>query len=1208
MKIDPKSAELVKEVLESTTKRQRKASDPTASAWVSANAGTGKTHVLTMRTLRLMLGGTPPERILCLTYTKAAAAEMSTRVFNRLAGWVTETDEALNGDLAKLLGRPPTPEERLSARTLFTRAIETPGGLKVQTIHAFCERLLQRFPMEAGIPPGFATLDDDLGRTLKREAIDQTLAQALADSGAPLGRALMTAVAYAVEDQFEDVLSAALRERKWLAAIERLAPIAGGANDPLSQHDAELRMVLGARAGISLSDLRNEMAGLLSDGQLETAARVLGEGSKTDQKLAASLRAARSAVSNKERIGALQSALLTQKGEPRARLATKAIQESEPGLCDTLADARDRLASLTAEELALKCVEATLALIVLGQRVLQHYTDAKARRAALDFDDLIEKAVSLLGSGENDLAATDWVLYKLDGGIDHILVDESQDTSPEQWRIVESLAKEFFSGEGAQETLRTLFAVGDEKQSIYSFQGAAPEMFADMGSKFFELAENAGQQLHRVPLNLSFRTVAPVLGAVDSIFADSVKTPGLSGNDRQVEHAVKRLGEAGLVEIWPTEKPQEVDDVHAFSPLDEHPVATPVERLAARIADQIATWIENREMLPAKGRPIRPGDILILCRKRKPFAEPMVAALKARRIPVAGTDRLVLTQQLAVQDLMALGDFTTLPEDDLTLAALLKSPIIGFDDDDLFDIAYQRKTTLWKALIDKRGKTPRYETAVSLLVQLRKRADFLPPFEFYAKALDEDGLRQRLLARLGHEAADPIDEFLSLAIAFDDREAPSLTGFLAWLRDGNREIKRDMEQGANEVRVMTVHASKGLESPIVFLPDTCSTASAGGARDPITKLSPDALANAGGVVGTELDVEPPRTWAIKGASRIEAIASAKSSKAGREQEELNRLLYVAMTRAEDRLYVAGFEGAKARPNDCWYDTIRDGLEGKLSKFETPDGRTGSRMESAQLVDPTADSHAGPDTREVAQLPDWVSRAAPRVRHVALPLAPSQLAPFESDQEGEPVVVPVGTDALDIPIEPAADDPAQSAGEADRFLRGNLTHALLENLPSLAAEDWDAAAAAYLAQRGAALTAGTRKSIIAELRAVLQNPKFAPIFGPRSRAEVAVAADLPRPDGDGPNLRLAGLIDRLAEIDGTILIVDYKTNRDAPTDESGVAEAYLLQLAAYRLALKDIYPDKEVRAALLWTRAPRLIEITAPVMDAAEARLWELSKQ
>ena len=1194
MSNDAGYAEEVRLALEKTTALQLDASDPQASTWVSANAGTGKTHVLTMRTLRLLLADTAPERILCLTYTKAAAAEMSTRVFSRLARWVTLNTVELESDLADLLGRSPSSEECMTARRLFTRAIETPGGLKVQTIHAFCERLLQRFPLEAGVPPGFSTVDDDLGRVLKREAIDRTIGEALAGEGTPLSQALSIAVARAAEQRFEEVLSAAIADRRWLRGIEHFAETAGDQQTHLDTHAKVLRDILGVRHGIDPGDLEAEMDALLSEGQIVRAIEVLMGGGKSDQGLAQSFTSARNATTPKERINALKSALLTKDGKPRKRIFTKGLQEQEPGLHAALERARDDMVELAREETALGCLEASLALITLAGHVLQHYTDAKARRAALDFDDLIEKAVSLLGSSE----ATDWVLYKLDGGLDHILVDESQDTAPQQWTIVEALAREFFAGEGAQEAVRTLFAVGDEKQSIYSFQGAAPEMFAKKGTYFEELCTAGGGAFRHVPLELSFRTVTPVLQAVDKVFADTERTAGLSADGKRIHHAVKRIGEAGLVEIWPTEKIEDAQTAVAFEPLDERLSAAPVERLAGRIANTIASWIEHGEKLVAKDRPIRPGDILILCRKRRPFAAPMVAALKARKIPVAGADRLVLEQQLAVQDLIALGDFTTLPEDDLTLAALLKSPLIGLTEDDLFELAYQRKSSLWKALIDKHNTNTRTQAAFARLVKLRKRADFQPPFEFYAKLLDEDGLRKQLLFRLGHEAADPIDEFLALAIAYDEQQAPSLTGFLAWLRDGNREIKRDMEQGANEVRVMTVHASKGLESPIVFLPDTCSTAGAGGARAPLAKLD-----RAPHLPGDE----PPRIWSIKGASKIAAISEARTAKGNREAEELQRLLYVAMTRAEDRLYVGGFEGANGRAKGCWYDLVQEGLGELMQSVPTADGREVLRYETPQVLAPADKGVHRPESSQAIQPPLWAARNAPRVPIVTLPLAPSQLVPYEADPEGEPMPGPALPLSRSAPEEPAAANPAVAVDAEDgRFIRGTLTHTLFEHLPDIAPERREAAAKAFLRERGQALTPHVQDGIAQEVLAVLNNADWAPLFGPHSQAEVAIAAELPRPDGREPKLRLAGSIDRLAEIDGTILIVDYKTNRDVPDNADETAEAYLLQLAAYRLALKEVYPGRVIQAALLWTRLPRLLKVADTSLDRAEARLWELS--
>jgi len=449
---------------------------------------------------------------------------------------------------------------------------------------------------------------------------------------------------------------------------------------------------------------------------------------------------------------------------------------------------------------------------------MQRYADAKAHRAALDFDDLIRRTALLLSTS----AQAQWVLYKLDGGLDHILVDEAQDTSPEQWKIVEALATEFFSGEGAAAGApRTLFAVGDEKQSIYGFQGAMPEKFAEVGRRFEAAAKAAGQNWRQVPLTLSFRTTKPVLDAVDHVFADPGLARQISTGGTAIQHEAFRLGAAGVVEVWPPEIPEVVPAVETWAPLDEQPVALPVARLAERIADTIRDWLDRGEILQSEGRPIRAGDILILVRRRRPFATTVVAALKARNIAVAGADRIRLADQIAMQDLLALGDFLLLPEDDLALATVLKSPLFDLDDDDLMRIAPGRPRALWSALIRAANEQPKFAEAVALLKRWRARADLLPPFEFLAEILDRDGMRGRLLARLGPEAGDPIYEFLRLAISYDEGEPPSLQGFIAAIRASDREIKRDMEHGRDEVRVMTVHGAKGLEAPIVFLPDTC---------------------------------------------------------------------------------------------------------------------------------------------------------------------------------------------------------------------------------------------------------------------------------------------------------------------------------------------------------------------------------------------------
>jgi len=1170
-----------------TAKLQAEAADPAASVWVSANAGTGKTHVLTMRVLRLLLAGTPPERILCLTYTKAAAAEMSKRVFDSLAKWVMLPEPELEKALLAFLGRPPDGGEIALARTLFTRATETPGGLSVQTIHAFAERLLQRFPLEAGVTPGFAILDDETARKLMREATDQVIGAAARNRASVLGRALETAIAYAADDRFDEVLADALAHREWLDAAVGMPPEADGGPDGLDAVEALFRRHFSVRDGVTRAAIETEIAALISTGELTHLRNVLSGGAKTDAGMAEKAASALAAATDRARVVALAGLFLKSDGDPREKFLTKALKEKNPEIEPMLSRAQGRFLALWAEKQGAAVVEATMALTGLADAVRQRYGEAKVRRAALDFDDLIARTKSLLSTR----GAADWVLFKLDNGLDHILVDESQDTSPSQWRVVEAIASEFFSGSGSREDVtRTLFAVGDEKQSIYSFQGAAPEMFSEMGDRFAALGRSAGITWRQVPLTLSFRTVAPVLAAVDRVFADPLRTPGVT----PAPHAVKRAGHGGLVEIWPTESHEQLAPVDAWSPLDEQSAEPPVVRLANRIADTVKGWLARGETLASTGRAIEPGDILILVRKRQPFAAPMVQALKARGIPVAGADRMQLTEQIAVQDLLSLGDFLTLPEDDLALAEVLKSPIFGLDDADLTDLAVGRKGTLWKSLLDRSKEQERYVEAASTLLRWRKAADFRPPFEFFADILDRGRVRAKLIARLGLDAADPLDEFVNLALTYDDGAPPSLAGFLAFMRDGKREIKRDMEHGRNEVRVMTVHGAKGLEAPIVFLPDTASAGSAGGQGGRPIEL--DAMTRPAGMPA-------PFVWPVKDTGSLGRIVDARGTLRQREREERNRLLYVAMTRARDRLYVAGFEGKNGIEPGSWYELIRSGLDGVLEGITDREGRSLLRLAAPQTAPPEQPRSAPSDRLVAAEPPAWSTAPAPREPQLSIPLAPSRLAPYDHDDQGEPLAAP---QPLDLRAEPGAVSPSGLA-DTGRFLRGTLTHALLEHLPSFEKGTWAKAAKAFLAERGRGLPERTLRSIAREVQAVLADPAFAPVFGPESQAEVPLVAVIPRPAGSGPPLRLTGQIDRLAVLGDAVLIVDYKSNRVAAATLEQVAPVYLYQLAAYRMAVAEILPGKSVRAALLWTQGPRLMEIPQETLDTYAAGLWRLDQ-
>ena len=765
------------------------------------------------------------------------------------------------------------------------------------------------------------------------------------------------------------------------------------------------------------------------------------------------------------------------------------------------------------------------------------------------------------------------MLYKIDGGIDHILVDEAQDTNPAQWSIVESLAQEFFAGSGSSDRLRSLFAVGDEKQSIYSFQGADPARFGAVGREFRQRAQAMGLDWHEVPLTLSFRSTEPILEAVDHVFAKAPACHGLSWQDgATIQHHAFRVGQAGLVELWEVQEQEKPAESEAFEPWNEAAAgARSVDELCGRIAKTIKAWLENKEQLPAQGRAVKAGDILILVRRRDPFITPMIRALKHEKVPVAGADRMLLTDQLAVQDLVALADVLLLPEDDLALAVVLKSPLFGFTDDDLFTLAYDRhELPLWAALKAKAKDDPRFTEAWERLSAWRSRADLLPPYEFFSELLGAEGqrLRQAMLIRLGPEAAEAIDEFLDLALNYDREAAPSLQGFVNQLRAGDVEIKRDMEQERDEVRIMTVHGAKGLQAPIVFLPDTCM-----GPRPQGPRLYPVARA------GEPESEVSHLVWPPTGHSGVAGIAAAKAAMDQADREEYHRLLYVAMTRARDRLYVCGWQGVRGRDGNSWYDLVEGGLAGLLTEQTGADGEKLRRRESKQ-VNATQCDAAEIEPLEPAPLPPWALAPAPRER-ARRKLAPSRLSlGLEGGPEGLKEQPPLG------PLE---------LSEHGRYARGRLVHALLQHLPEIEPGDQERAARAFVAARGAELAQPLKDEIVAESLAIVREPSFAPLFQPGSLAEVPVIARIGVYD-------LEGQIDRLAIVEDGLLILDYKTNRPPPQTLDQVAPAYIAQLAGYRTALKGLFPGRPLRAALLWTDGPRLMEIPSTSLDEAERLL------
>ena len=1143
------------------TIEQQNASDPHASIWVAASAGSGKTKVLVDRVLALLLGGTVPARILCLTFTKAAATEMAIRVNATLGNWATCSDDDLTAAIETLSGAPADADGMARARRLLAQVLDAPGGLKILTIHSFCESLLARFPLEAGIAPHFEVLDERSAAEMLAAARDNVLSAARSSVGSTnsTAQALATITQHIREDEFAELMTVLANER---ARLKQLLEGPG-------RIERTIFAIYDRLGADPTADERRLVADACDDDAfdqigLKCAVQALAEGSeKSDQPRGRAI-GTWLAAGLQQRLDSIEDyagAFLTREGRPRVQLISKTAQKADPAAQAILVVEAARLGALAERRRAQITAHASASLLRLGKAFISAYDAQKAITARLDYDDLILTARQLL---ERPGIAS-WVLYKLDGGLDHILIDEAQDTNPEQWGVIAALAGDFFSGESAHSGRRTVFAVGDTKQSIYSFQRADPAAFRRMRDHFASVVNATRADWRDIDLDLSFRSTEAVLNVIDAVFQDPAAADGVLEDGHEMRHRAARSGHAGLVEVWPPASPTDKAPEEPWTlPVERRPHDSPRTRLARSIARRIKRWI-GREILESRDRPVRAGDIIVLVRRRGAFVEELVRALKDASVPVSGVDRMVLTEQLAAMDLMALGAFLLLPDDDLTLATVLKGPFLGFNDDELFQVAWRRgDSSLWRRLGERATADKKCAAARGWLERLLARADFTPPFELFAHILaapsiGESSGRASLVGRLGVDAGDAIDEFLNLAVAYERAHIPSLQGFLYWVEAGRAEVKRDLEQsGRDEVRVMTVHGAKGLEAPIIILPDTMAT--------PATH-SPRILWHEG------LPLWPPRR------SHEERVCqTARTAAYQLRDQEYRRLLYVAMSRAEDRLYVCGWHGERKPPPECWYELVVNGLArlDNVSQFTFQErgddgwGGRGLRLVGEQGVPASGDGRDRGKATRPPRLKPWT-----RLPPAAEPAPPRPLAPSRAE-ESEPTV----RSPLD------ADDGA-------RFQRGLLIHRLLEILPTLPMRRRHASCQRYLSRPFHGLDQAQQSEIEAEVFAVLTDPELAPLFVAEGRAEVPIVGTLDSPDG--PRV-VSGQVDRLVIGDREILIVDYKSNRPPPKRQDDVPELYMRQMAAYRAVLVGIWRDRPVRCALLWTDGPRLMYLDEARLD------------
>lgn len=1135
---------------------QARASDPAASAFVSANAGSGKTHVLVQRVIRLLLSSVPPEKILCITFTKAAAANMAERVFSTLGHWITLDDEALTDAIRDAGIARADADLRMRARELFACALETPGGLKVQTIHALCTRLLQQFPFEANVPARFAVLDERDQNEMMERANLGVLLEASRDPDSAAGRALYTAMASAADVTFKDVVREACLSRDHFMAWTDSAGSADAAA-------AQMSTALGVDPGDRIEDVERDIVDgpNLPVSRWEEIAAILDTGTKSDQDQAERLREAL-VFSGAAQVDEYLGVFLTESSSPRKSVVTKKLCDARPQIARLFDAEVARLDRLIERRRAVTTRDRTEALLHIATSAAANYRREKLERGLLDYDDLIDKTLAML-----DRVSSGWVHYKLDRGVDHVLIDEAQDTSPRQWGIVNHIISEFTSGEGARDgVVRTIFAVGDEKQSIFSFQGAAPREFDAHRRGLAKRFTDAGLKFDPVSFTYSFRSGPAILQSVDFVFRDEAIYRSIHAENAYPVH--EGLADAGpsLIDLWDLQLPDPKQDLEGWrAPFDAVSETSPEVRLARRIQAEIKSLVESGTMTGRAGdrRPLRYGDVLVLVRRRGNAFDAVIQALKHANIPVAGADRLKLTEHIAIIDLMNLADALLLPQDDLALAVALKSPLFGLTEDDLFKLAWRRKGSLRAALSHHATTDGSFKDALKRLEECERRFVSETPFAFYAWLLGGDKGRARILKRLGHEANDALDEFLELALGYERKAPASLQGFMAWLRTADLEVKRDMEISRDEVRVMTVHGAKGLEASVVFLVDT-TTSPSDTQRLKLIHL-PD---------GTVV-------WAGRKAEDPAAVVAARAAMIGETEDEYRRLLYVAMTRAADRLIVGGCLPGNMNSvrKSSWYDLIVKGLGNsglQLQEIETQGGAV-KRYSRQQDVAEAAGSAAAPAASTPAELPPWLLTDAPREIRAAGLLRPSG----PSEDEGKRV---------------RTGESIQQRAQA--LQRGSLVHRLLQSLPDVAPDRRRDAAQRYVARNAKSWTEADREALASGVLALIADSRFAPVFAPGSRAEISIAGRLDRPGR--PPAPVSGQIDRLVVTPDEVLIVDYKTNHAPPGTEAEAPSGYVRQLALYRAVLRKIYPQLPVRAALLWTETAELMEISTPALDAALA--------
>ncbi len=1057
--------------------------NPNFSVWVNASAGTGKTKILIDRVLRLLLEN--KRNILCLTFTNAAANEMENRIHSILSKWAICSDSVLAADLEQLdffpmssqcvtLGSRKNKDYLTRARRLFSELENL--GLTIQTIHAFCYKLISSFPIEAGIAPN-CTLSECkelhsiiFNKVLHNETVQDDI----------------NLIATEIDEN-------KLRDLLYTLCVKRSA----SANDSKYIKDK-------LSAPDEIHDLQSETIE-----HVERLAEILSEGSKRDQSyseilystvIPAGIQKKRTSVTrwNDTKVENLAKVFLKSESHEKksiSSIATKSILEKFKDAEQIIESVQNVVFTHIRDMNSYQIFKRTSSLLGVFKVYIDLYNSEKSKNALLDYNDIINLATNLLSNPNYK----DWILFNLDQKIDHILVDEAQDNSISQWKIITNLCDEFFAGNDEK---RTLFVVGDVKQSIYRFQGANPHLFNYMQQYFH--TKTGGRDWISCQLEKSFRSTPEVLMLVDRIFNNF--RAEISFNDNEIKHVPHRENDQGYIEIWPALPRRKEKEQQALQiPLTCRENYIIADRLLAQtIANRIHNWLNEGRILVAKDRHIEPRDIMILVRQRNVLVDYIISELKKANVPVVGRDYFRIMDYIAVQDLIALAEFLLLQANDLALANALKSPLFNFTEDDLFNIAYDRKEhSLWERIQD-------YSVVIySELNYLINLSRIESPLALFTHILRTG--KKKFAARLGLECFEVLDEFMNLVLQFEN---PSLQAFVQWIKENNPEIKNDMQSERNAVRIMTIHKSKGLQAPIVFLVDT----------NTVPRNSESIIFD-----GTEVPF-----WCGKNNNAY--CDQVKREKKLEDYNEYLRLLYVALTRAEDELYILSKEPVQ---KGSWYDLI--------TKYGEPYEKKQRDLqpifkEKVEVLCVNANYPYIYKKRDYFDVP--VISLPPALAHSSVS---SQRVTLESSEKEGAEWIPVSATWM-----------------TDGYARGLIIHSILQYMPKIEKERRKNWVRKYLDN-----ISEDKDEIYSKILAF--NEKYGYLFDLEGKSEITLSGTI---DGKSVLVRL----DRLCITQDKAIIIDYKSHRNVSVS---LLNEIKKQMLIYKTLVQEIYPNKQVECVVIW---------------------------